>query len=92
MSIGDFDIVCILGDFNYSGMDWNGIWSSVRENVFTVLFQMVWKPTRRMEGRQPNILHILLANNENLVSYIEHLYQFGKGDNEILYFNLYVHA
>ena len=94
-SIGDFDDVCILGDFNYTGIDGNLTWSSVRNNDFTecvrdaYLFQMVRKPTRRREGQQPNILDLVLVNDENLVS---HLCPFGKSDHEVLFFNLYVNA
>ena len=33
-SIGDFDEICILGDFNYPGIDCNGTLSSVRDNDF----------------------------------------------------------
>ena len=56
-SIGDFDEVCMLGDFNYLGIDLNGTWSSVRDNKCerdTYLFQMVRKTTRRRKGQ---ILH-----------------------------------
>ena len=87
-----------MGDFNYPGIDWNGTWSSVRDNDFiecvrdAYLFQMVRKPTRRREGQQPNILDLVLVNDENLVSDIEHLCPFGKSDHEVLYFNLYVNA
>ena len=91
-SIGDFDDVCILDDFNYPGIDWHGTWSSVRDNDFiecvcdAYLFQMVRKPTRCREGQQPNILDLVLVNDENLVSDIENLCPFGKSDNEVLYF------
>ena len=60
-SIGDFDDVCLLGNFNYPGIDWNGKWSSVRDNDFiecvpdAYIFQMARRPTRGRKSQQPNI-------------------------------------
>ena len=53
---------------------------------------MVRKPTRCREGQQPNILDLVLVNDGNLASDIEHVCSFGKGDDSVLYFNLYVNA
>ena len=66
----------------------NDFIESVRD---AYLFQMVRKPTRRRDAQQPNILDLVLVNDENLVSYTEHLCPFGKRDHEF-YFNLYVNA
>ena len=91
-----FDDICIVGDFNFPKINWEGTWSGERDNDFVecvrdaYLFQMVKKPTRRRTGQQPSILDLVLVNNECLISDIQHLCPLGKSDHEVLCFSLYI--
>ena len=51
---------------------------------------MVDKPTRIRLGQTGNILDLVLVNEEQLVSEIEHYSPIGKSDHETLFFNLYI--
>jgi hypothetical protein len=91
-----YDKVCITGDFNYPNVNWDGNWTSSKDEAFTecirdaYLIQMVKKPTRRREGQQPTLIDLVLVNDESLVSDIVHCCPLGKSDHDILIFNLYV--
>jgi len=91
-----FEHVCIVGDFNFPNIDWKGNWSGEQDNLFiecirdSFLFQMVQKPTRYREGQTPHILDLVLVNDEQLISNIEHSCPIGKSDHEILLFTLYI--
>ena len=91
-----YDCVCITGDFNFPGIDWTGTWTGEEDDKFieclrdAFLLQMVNKPTRRRDGQTPNILDLVLTNNEALISDVNHLTPLGKSDHEVLTFSLYV--
>ena len=89
-----FDKICIVGDFNYRTVNWNGEWSNESDEKFVecvrdaFLSQMVTNVTRRREGQTPSLLD--LVNDTQLVSDIFHHSPLGKSDHDILLFNLYV--
>ena len=92
----NFDKICIVGDFNYPTVDWNGKWTSTRDEQFlesirdAYLHQMVNKPSRRREGQRPTLDDLILVNDLTLVSDIIHCSPLGKSDHEVLLFKLYV--
>jgi len=94
--LAKFDCVCIVGDFNFPRIRWNGIWTNEKDNEFieclhdAYLEQMVDKPTRRRTGQMANILDLVLVNDQQSVSSIEHCCPVGKSDHEVLLFSLYI--
>ena len=54
------------------------------------LLQMVDNPTRIRLGQTGNILDLVLVNEEQLMSEIEHYSPIGKSDHETVFFNLYI--
>ena len=93
-AINTFDRVCIMGDFNFPNIDWEGTWVGERENKFmeclndAYLIQMVKNPTRRREGQKSNILDLIMVNDAQFISDIEHHCPIGKSDHDLLIFNL----
>ena len=91
-----FDKICIVGDFNYPTVKWNGEWTSTKDEIFVdcirdaFLHQMTLKPTRRREGQRPTLDDLVLVNDETLVSDIVHCSPLGKSDHDILLFKMYV--
>lgn len=91
-----YDKVCIVGDFNYPTIKWNGEWSNEDDNEFiecireAYLTQMVRNPTRVRKGFKPSLLDLVLVNDEQMISDIEHSCPCAKSDHEILTFSLYL--
>ena len=64
--------ICIIGDFNYVSIKWNGISAHVEDfeyaeairNAFH--YQMAANPTRSKLGQTANINDLLLVNDEFL--------------------------
>ena len=73
-----FDKICIVGDFNYRTVNWNGEWSNESDEKFVecvrdaFLSQMVTNVTRRRERQTPSLLDLVLVNDTQLVSDIFH--------------------
>lgn len=98
-NVGDknFDYVCITGDFNWRNLNWDS-WVSTNEteNEFfealrdSYLVQLVKNPTRRRTNQRPSLLDLILVNDEELASEVEHHSSIGKSDHEVLLFDLYV--
>ena len=90
--------VCIVGDFNYPNIKWDGEWTGNQDNEFiesirdAMLIQMVKNPTRRRAGQASNILYLILVNEESLISQIEHCCPIAKSDHETLIFTMYTDA
>ena len=67
-----YNNVCIMGDFNYRGIDWDTMTGDRSSEEFlnviqdSFLKQLVREPTR-----QGNILDLVFTNNETLVSQVE---------------------
>ena len=70
ISISNNDKICIMGDFNYPSIKWNGILTNDRDFEFVeaireaYLYHMVTKPTRSRLGQTANITDLVLVNNE----------------------------
>ena len=90
-----FDKVCIVGDFNFPSIKWDGSWEGDENNDFiecirdSFLIQKVKKPTRHRQGEKPNILDLVLVNDDQLISEIEHVDSVGKSDHDVLMFQMY---
>jgi hypothetical protein len=75
---------------------WDGEWSSDADNNFieclrdAFLIQKVTQPTRHKEGQKSSLVDLILVNDDNLVSDIQHLDPVGKSDHDVLEFDLYV--
>jgi len=96
--LSKFDKICIIGDFNYPNINWNGGNNNPKDTelIETIrdafLIQMVDKPTRYREGQRANILDLVLVNDEQLISDITHMAPVAKSDHNVLYFQLYTDA
>lgn len=94
--LNKYDKVCIVGDFNFSTVSWQGSWTSTKDEQFkecirdAYLHQMVVNPTRRRLGQRPTLDDLVLVNDEGFVSDITHHSPLGKSDHDILIFCLYV--
>ena len=92
-----FSHILIVGDFNMKEINWSLCESSEnQEHISSVflegikdcfLFQHVREPTRFREGQTPNILDLILTNEENMVEKIDYLPSLGKSDHAVLSFN-----
>ena len=95
-NIHAFNKICILGDFNFPAIKWQGGWTGDKDNELiecfrdAFLMQMVSKPTRTRVGQTCNILDLVIINDVSLISDIEHGSPIGKSDHETLFFTLYV--
>ena len=94
--ITKFDKVCLVGDFNYPNINWEGTNEGQKECKFidsindAFLVQMVTKPTRHREGQQSNLLDLVLVNDDQMISDITHYAKLGKSDHDVLLFDLYI--
>nr|XP_053633351.1 uncharacterized protein LOC128689237 [Cherax quadricarinatus] len=83
------DNVVILGDFNFSHIDWNFLTGNLESYDFLevvqdcFLKQFVTEPTR---GN--NLLDLVLANNESLVNYLEVSEELGASDHKSITFRI----
>ena len=88
----------IVGDFNFPHIDWETGMSlapdSTGSHLFLealhdhFLFQHVRQPTRYRLGETPNILDLVLSNEEDMVRNIEFLPGLGSSDHVILQFSV----
>ena len=96
----DVSHVLIMGDFNLPLINWSS-WtcSNNSENSFDNTFinclrdsffhQHVTIPTRSRYNQNPNILDLILTNEEGMISSLSHLCPLGKSDHSILTFNFH---
>ena len=93
---GTFDKICIMGDFNFPNILWNGCQTPPKEEEFVdatrdaYLEQMVIRPTRNRDGQNSNILDLVFVNEASIISDIDHTSPIGKSDHQVLRFSLYV--
>ena len=85
----------IMGDFNYRGINWETWTTNIdnptnNENKFieclrdNFLYQHVNSPTRGRGSDTPHLLDLVMTNNEQMVTKIDHLSPLGKSDHSIL--------
>ena len=55
-----------------------------------LLFQMVENCTRHKHGQTPNLLDLVIVNDEDFISTIEHSSPLGNSDHDVLSFSLYM--
>ena len=89
----------VMGDFNFSAIDWSCGSSSApsahSSHQFLValhdayLVQHVKQPTRFRHGDTPHILDLILTNEEGMISNLSHLPALGNSDHEVLQFSLW---
>lgn len=97
-----FTHLLIMGDFNFSEVDWDSWTSSagathssnklldcLQDNY---LFQEVRFNTRYREGQQPSLLDLVIVNEEQLVDDIAEHSPLGKSDHIVMQFELYCHS
>jgi len=95
-TVASYDKVCVVGDFNYPQVRWDGVWSGERSDLIlqhvqdAYLIQKVDTPTRRRSGQNPTLDDWVLVSEDSLVSDITHLDPVGKSDHDVLSFKLYV--
>ena len=93
-SISNNDKICIMGDFNYPSIKWNGILTHDRDFEFVeairdaYLYQVVTKPTRSRLGQTANITDLVLVNDESFITEIDHCCPLGKSDHQLLKFSI----
>ena len=91
-----YDKICIMGDFNYPDINWtnrseNGKGNKFQEKVDdALLFQKVKNTTRHRQGQRSNLLDLVLVNDDDFISEIEHSNPLGNSDHDVLTFTLSV--
>ena len=94
--------ILITGDFNYPEIDWSDYHSNTsndhRSQIFLnkiqdmFLYQHVTEFTRYREGQNPNLLDLILTNEEGMVNDIQYVPPLGKSDHVCLVFNTNLYA
>ena len=93
MSINDK--ICIMGDFNYPSIKWNGILTHVGDFEFVEanrdshLYQMATKSTRSRIGQTANINDPVLVNDELFSTEMEHSCPLGENDHQVHKFSMH---
>ena len=92
----------IVGDFNYPNIDWStttrtkGSQQTNQKFIDTVcdafLHQHATEPTRYRHGQNPNVLDLILINEENMIKGIEYIQGLGLSDHVYLMYNLDVYT
>ena len=88
--------VCIMGDFNFSSVNWNGQWTNEEDNEVienirdAFLIQKLSRTTKHRNGQQSTMPDLILVNENNLISNIDHRAPLGLSDHEVLIFQMYV--
>ena len=88
----------VAGDFNVPSIDWDARFSAAPDGHYShillqsladcFLFQHVQQPTRYRVGESPNILDLILSNEEGMVCNLHHLPGIGNSDHVTLRFQL----
>ena len=82
--IANYSKVCIVGDFNFPNVSWDGRWCGEKANAVlehvqdSFLIQKVQNPTRRRIGQNPTLDDWVLVSQEDLVSEVIHQDPLGK--------------
>ena len=88
--------ICLVGDFNFNGINWESCSTNHSENskeakfIETVrdcfLHQHIMKPTRRRGNDNPSLIDLILTDEAMHVSEISHLSPLGKSDHSVITF------
>ena len=88
----------MVGDFNFPQIDWGVEVSQAPDSHCSqsfleviqdhFLFQHVKRPTHYRLGETPNVLGLVLTNEEGMVSNLEYLPGLGNSDHVVLQFSL----
>ena len=92
----------IVGDFNIPQIDWelevahapsthysHAFLETIRDSF---LFQHVCHPTRFRLGETPNVLDLVITNEEGMVRNLDHIPGLGSSDHVVLKFTLVCYA
>ena len=94
--IQKYDKVCIMGDFNFPKLLWDGTDTSNQEFIESTrdayLIQKVKNPTRDREAQKSNILDLVFVNDDDLIGNIDHEDPFGKSDHHVLVFDMNINS
>ena len=103
--LSKYNKVCIMGDFNYPKLKWDGtdlinleddIESKEEKFIESLrdafLIQNVKNPTRNREHQKANILDLILTSDDELISEIEHRDPLGKSDHQVLTFDMMINS
>ena len=93
-----YNKICIMGDFNFPSINWTNRALSegkkgckFQESIDdSLLFQMVENSTRHRHGQSSNLLDLVIVNDEEFISNIEHSSPLGNSDHDVLSFTLYM--
>ena len=86
----------IAGDLNLKGIDWENYCTDTTQHHITsflntiqecFLYQHVTQATQYRIGETPNLLDLIITNEEGLISSLEHFPGLGKSDHECLLFD-----
>ena len=86
-----YDKVIITGDFNYPDINWEDLsqnntidcqFVNCLEDVY--FQQLVSKPTRHRGDQRPNLLDLVISNDDDYIVNIDHLPPLGKSDHDLL--------
>ena len=84
-----YNNVCIMGDFNYRGIDWDSMTGDrSTEEFLNVIQEGFFKQLVREPMRQGNILDLVFTNNEILVSQVEIGAKFDVSDHNEIRFKI----
>ena len=86
-----YDKVIVTGDFNYPDINWDDFsqnnniecqFVNCLEDLY--LQQLVAEPTRHRGDQKPNLLDLVISNDDDCIVNIEHLPPLGKSDHDLL--------
>ena len=88
---------CIVGDFNYRGINWSS-WTTTEGSESTeasfidtvkdcFYHQHIDKPTRKRGNDTPSQLDLIFTDEEMQVADVQHLAPLGKSDHSVILFN-----
>ena len=87
----------VMGDFNFRGINWKTVTTSVGETHIASLFvesvrdsyfvQHVTNPARIRSGNEPSVLDLIFMNEEDMVLELDYLSSIGKSDHLLISFN-----
>ena len=95
----NYKLITVVGYFNIPGINWQH-WTTQSDNPnnyefkfiecvrYSFMFQHVTEPTRCRGNDNPNVLDLILSNEEKIIYKINYLGPLGKSDHCMLKFNV----